>query len=277
MKSTNEPTGMFGKKLLECKVTIWRSMVKLLCLLSTCVFAALWAAGAFHITGIGDNRLFELVRIIDIYALPVLLLVTFILFYYWQYSVIVYEHGVMLKRGFKTLTLGFSDIEGILVIKSVGVSLPAVPRDLICPIPLGRMFSVTLVRKSDSKRIIVRAPRFGKFSKAISMAFTEHITQGISPGNMDKANISFGKKLRLENGSFIFAHGKSGDSVTIPFPDANYAELAPHAGNDLLRIMVVDIEKGVKNNSISIPLKDAVEMLNLDALFRILEDVTKRR
>lgn len=245
----------FGKLQLECKTGKWRIFIIALCLIGIFFFTFLIAIGLQHITYFGIDGV---VFLVFISLLTLIFGIT--VRYLWRlYSASIYENGLTLKRNLKIIELDFNEIEGIWF-ASYSVNI-----EELSMITSSSNTAIKIFKKDGTKPIIFRVTKFKKFAQVFSSAFTKHLLKDLNYENIDQANISFGKYLKLENGNFIHQSGNEKSKMVIPFDaisDIEFKlEVITH-GSLILK------DANTPENQIIAPLE---HVINLDTLYHIVK------
>lgn len=271
MQGAAKVNGQFGKQLFECEIGITRILFIITCLIITLCFAI--AAVIFllqlilevfsgNTTEIGWHIGAIIIFVANTYAF-----IKFTMSYWFQYSAVVYEGGLILKRKDEIIELDFNDIEGILISTyRTRIKEPIMIR--------GLLNKITIVKKDGTKPIIFHVPKFREFARVFSYAFRDHVIKGLHRENINKANITFGKHLKLTDGHFIYEpkvdDRSKESSTTLPFNKAVSVEIWPQIGT-YLAIIGEGAERLSSKNTISIPKAYAEHLLNLDILYHIVK------
>ena len=180
---------------------------------------------------------------------------------------VLYDGGFALTRGSKVTETDFSDVKGILdsttVTKYLGV------------VTLSKTRVVTIVKKNGEKFGVVKAfiPNFNQFADELGTALSKYMLRGVTIGNLDQVNISFGDALELTGGQFTCDAGRKKGRISIPVDAVHSAEYNGNEGYWLALKGQYD-ENGKAEDLASIRADKA---LNLETLYRIIDMVAQNR
>lgn len=118
-----------------------------------------------------------------------------------HYTVWLFEHGVVFKRGAKHIELHFNEIEGInFTVNKTSVNF----------VPLATTKTLSILPRHGRQITIsgLKIQNIQGFADDLEDLYTQHVVNGLTRENINEKTIRFGKRLILENGNFIYRDKK---------------------------------------------------------------------
>ena len=248
----------FGKKLFEVHKTpgqLWwrRFWVLLLSGFFPCTIGILLILGGAMEFSLHAAALVVVLALLAALPLPQALKIK-------HSEAILYEDGLVYTLDGKTTEVAFKDVKGTRFL------ITSNPRETTIRRSARLIKHDDTIVEMDGEAAVLR--NFRQFYEKLDSVFADYLLRNITPENLHQANISFGSRLELTDGQFIYYD--NWDKITT-MPLENVTGIDPPANSTSISLALSLKGPFYKRKAVNFASIDLIYMLNIQALYRVVE------